>query len=157
MDNIIYMGGFDIEANAKTMGTLNIRTTRIDDLRYLLDYTLDPLDVLLYYITYRYNNVIYQTPVVVSYKPLESKPLIDVNPRPCLTARNIRYRGPNESAKYNAHSKEVFCDMRNLNSFKDIVANDNNDNLDEIDSLYRSVYNSTDRLMLYNKLVLGSL
>jgi len=154
MSESIYMGGLDILSYAKDSATVTIRSANIDTFRFLLDYMLDQNDVLMYSLSYRYKGTLYTTPLVVSYKPVESEPLSSTYSRPCITLRNLRYRGPNESQKYSNMHKEMYCDMRRLNSMKDNVDSSLEANMSDIDDDFNSLYNIKDSVDFYKSCVL---
>jgi len=118
MSESIYMGGLDIlNTVAKDTSQLKIDgSIQLKSFRFLLDYVLNASDIVLYTLSYTYNGGRFQTPAALSYKPLVSNKLATNVTRPNSTIRNLRYRGSNESEKYNDMHKENFADIRNLNN-----------------------------------------
>lgn len=149
MSESIYMGGLDIvEQWAKDSATLTIdEAYKIENFRFLLDYTIDPDDILMYSLQYVYKGNTFQTPFVISYKPSLSKILIgETYDRPCITRRNLRYRGPNESKKYDDMHKEIYCDIRLIENKLITAESDLNTNMLQIDQDLNSLYNIMDKI-----------
>ena len=155
MSESIFMGGIDLKTFAKDHASLYIRSIRLADFRYLLDYMIDQDDVLMYNINYKYKGVEFNTPVVTSFKPVDVKALGGLQERPCITLRNLRHRGPNESIKYTNMTKELFCDMRRLEEFSESVNADVDTVTEEMDSNFISLYNIMDSVKYYNQNILS--
>ena len=153
--NEIFMGGIDLRTYAKDYATLDIRSVRLEDFKFLLDFTVNQNDILLYNMDYRYKGVEYSTPVVTSYKPLAASPLGGFYERPCITLRNLRYRGPNESQKYSNMHKEIFCDIRRLTAIQANVIDDINTKASIMDNNFNSLYNILDSIQHYKNSVMS--
>lgn len=111
ISNDIYMGGTDLREISSDYSSVNMGTIRMDAFDYLLDYMNSPEEILVYGLTYTYNGTAFDTPLVTSYKPLNARNLIAGNYRPCVTRENLRFRGPNESKKYDKMVREMYGDM----------------------------------------------
>jgi hypothetical protein len=157
MSNDIYMGGLDLYGQnlVKDSATLVIENASVKKYKFLLDYMLNPNDIHLYSLQYRFRGVLYQTDWVISYKPIKSDVIGNGNQRPSITSRNLRYRGPNEAQKYTEMNIELECDKTILNNIM-IDSYDNIETLiEERDIVLNSLYNIMDRVDILKKLLVA--
>ena len=151
MSENIFMGGIDLRDYSSDYATLQVRKFKLEDFKFLLDYTINPDTVLMYNMQYRYEGISYTTPYVMSYKPVTVLDLGEYNERACITLRNLRYKGPNESAKYTDMHKEIYCDIRRNNELKTQVEDGLTNNAAIMDSDFNSLYNIIDSIQYYKQ------
>lgn len=139
MDENNFIGGTAINEFAKDKATLFIDSMQLSELDFFLDYVLSGDDLLVYVLKYTYKNIAYTTPMIMSYKPIASQPLIEYNPRPCITILNNRFRGKQESDKYDRQSQEMADDIIYLDSIKTEIMNNIETNMTTIDDKLNKV------------------
>ena len=156
MSEDIFLGGVDIAAISKDKSNLSIGQINLKDFRYLLDVSINPTDLLVYSLSYQYEGEEYTTPVVMSYRPIDSKPLFTGFIRPCVTLQNHRFKGPNESDKFDQFGQEQYDDLNYLNGIKDDMVTNIQTNTNAMDNMTSSLYNISDQIAYYQKYILGA-
>lgn len=143
MSESIYMGGLDLfsQGLVKDSAQVTIEGFSVKRYKFLLDYMLNPNDVHLYSIQYRYRGNEFMTPWVISYKPVATELLKEEYTRPAITLRNLRYRGPNEAEKYTDMDVEMICDITRLNNIAESTDIEVDNNIATTDTALTSLYN----------------
>lgn len=156
MSDDTFIGGLEVVDVAKDKSNLKITTVNLKDFRFLLDTVLTTEDLILFSLNYKYNGVEFKTPLVMSYVPVEVKPLTDGDLRPCVTLRNHRFRGPIESDKMDQFNIEVFQDLEYLYESSVLIENNIKSNMDLMDGKYTALYNITEKAKLLKERVLDA-
>jgi hypothetical protein len=147
MSEAVFMGGLNIGSfDLKDKANLKIPEANLLNFKYLLDYIVNPSDVVLYMLRYGYKNTEFTTPMVISYLPLEPKPLSERYIRPCITAKNSRFRGPNESVKDSIVNLERSQDIKYLEELDQTIRSDIETHYTTMDAQYRTLYNMIDKV-----------
>jgi len=149
-----YMGGLILEEAAKDKANLKIITVNLKDFRYLLDFVINPEDLVIYALKYVYRGTEFKTPIVTSYTPIEPKALVDLSIRPCLTLHNQRFRGTAESFKTDQFNQEKTDDMRFLYSQSETILDDIEEEAIAMDNIFNTLYNITDRISMAKTAIL---
>jgi hypothetical protein len=111
MSTTTYMGGLSLLEDLEAIHTsINITGVFLAGRDYVLDPIVDTNLIVLYNVQYTYSGVCYWTDFTGSYLPIPREQY-EKRLRPCISGRNLRYRGINESAKYSDTFREISNDI----------------------------------------------
>ncbi len=111
MSTSAYMGGLLLEEDLNAVHeTFDVSAAFRSGRDFVLDPVVDSSLIVCYTLQYTYDGTCYWTDFVGSYVPI-TKERYEKRLRPCTTDRNLRYRGINESAKYNDTFREISNDI----------------------------------------------
>jgi len=111
MSTTTYMGGLSLIEDLEAVHTaIDITGVFLSGRDYILDPVVDRDLIVLYNMQYTYNGICYWTDYVGSYWPIPRE-RYEKRARPCVSGRNLRYRGINESSKYSDTFREISNDI----------------------------------------------
>jgi len=111
MSTTLFMGGLSMLEDMKAVHeTVDITPIFLAGRDFVLDPVVDTDLIVLYNMQYTYNGTCYWTDYTGSYVPVPRE-RYDKRFRPCISSRNLRYRGHNESFKYGDTFREISNDL----------------------------------------------
>jgi len=114
MSTTIYMSGLSLVEDLEAVHTaIDITGVFLSGRDYVMDPVVDRDLIVLYNVQYTYNGLCYWTDYTGSYWPIPRE-RYEQRLRPCVSGRNLRYRGINESSKYSDTFREISNDIYHL-------------------------------------------